>query len=265
MGYLPSNPYNAIVNCKIGDLSLTPIPPNSLESFTFERDTSTGGNKFTIVVHDETAILIESYLAETAAKGNEGQSYDFAISGIPKDLLPEDTRAKSDETLEATGGAKSDSKGSDDESDNPENKPDAQSIGTYARVLQVPGTLAIGGGPEPAPLADDGSNPEARADTPVEIKMRGETGRTFSKTNQSTLRGGSDETNAVFGSTGPQTSVGESPDRADEVERTVIDNSQLVYANPSYGLREIYGVKIPEGVWMSEDALKEHSGGRGDG
>ena len=77
MGYIPSNPNFAVVNCKIGDLDLTPIPPNVLEEFTYERVTSNGqANKLTIVVHDETAVVMESFLAE----GNKDIEFSYGYN-----------------------------------------------------------------------------------------------------------------------------------------------------------------------------------------
>ena len=77
MGYLPSNPHFAVVNCKIGDLNLTPIPPNVLEEFTYERTTQDGrAGKVTFVVHDETAVVMESYIAD----GNRDLEFSYGYN-----------------------------------------------------------------------------------------------------------------------------------------------------------------------------------------
>lgn len=64
MAFLPETPHFAFVSFKIGDLDLTPIPPQHLEQFNYERVTKTGvGNKILLTVHDQTAVEIESALA----------------------------------------------------------------------------------------------------------------------------------------------------------------------------------------------------------
>ena len=77
MGYLPANPHFAVVNCKLGELNLTPIPPNVLEEFTYERTTQDGrAGKVTFVVHDETAVLMESYIAD----GNRTLEFSYGYN-----------------------------------------------------------------------------------------------------------------------------------------------------------------------------------------
>lgn len=87
MGFIPLSPHFAFVNFKLGDLNLTPIPPQNLEQFNYERVTKTGqANKLLMTVHDPTATALESALANGDRTGefsygyvNGGQSDTYSI------------------------------------------------------------------------------------------------------------------------------------------------------------------------------------------
>ena len=76
MGVLPETPHFAFVDFKIGNLVLSPIPPQHIQSFTYTRTTKTGeANKFSLTVYDDTAVVIEYALTNnTSMSGNNGMS-----------------------------------------------------------------------------------------------------------------------------------------------------------------------------------------------
>lgn len=252
MGYIPSNPNYAVVNCKIGDMNITPIPPNSLESFTFERDTVSSGNKFSIVVHDETAIIMESYLAEAAGRARNNESYDYDgfdiqdMSTVDEGTMDEVNKNIDDLIDKMTGGKEQ----------TEEN-----------RALMRTALLRSHG---INPIAEIPQSSASHATYVTTEEDRNHKKVQLVSDNDSPFSGLSlDETNTIGGGTGRVTTDIDTPNRTvtmtEDVERNVIDNSKLRYADPATGIHEIYGVTIPEGVWMDPvAALMEHSGGRGD-
>lgn len=59
---MPSNPFYAFVELWIGDVNMTLIPPQHLQSFTYTRTSANELGKFIISLFDETAILVENQL-----------------------------------------------------------------------------------------------------------------------------------------------------------------------------------------------------------
>ena len=57
--FIPEYPYFAFINCKMGDLDLSPIPPQHIQSLTIEKSINNVIPGGTLTVFDETAILIE--------------------------------------------------------------------------------------------------------------------------------------------------------------------------------------------------------------
>lgn len=267
MAYIPANPHFAVVNVKIGDLNLTPIPPNSLESFTFERDTNQGaGNKFTIVVHDETAIIMESYLAEVAHKAMQSQSYEFE-SELPN-IYNEDGTLKDEEKSDDVNKKETSEtkKPGDSTSSEGGSEPSAAmlmaaSLDDEQPIYEVPTAYADFVSVSEEPLDDDGSPLIVRDGTNLNaLKVRG------IRDNSVPFSSVDGDTTLIMGTTGRNvTETSSTVYRENYVPPNIIDNSKLVYADPAEGIHEIYGVTIPENVWMDpEGALKEHSGGKGD-
>lgn len=82
MSSLPSNPHFAFVNVKIGDTSITPIPPQHVEHFSYERSTRSdvgASNKIILTLHDMSAMLLEYEIA----KGNRQLEFSYGyVDGI---------------------------------------------------------------------------------------------------------------------------------------------------------------------------------------
>lgn len=82
MSITPSNPHFATVSIKIGDTSITPIPPQHLEHFSYERSTRSdvgASNKIILTLHDESAMLLEYEIA----KGNRLLEFSYGyVNGI---------------------------------------------------------------------------------------------------------------------------------------------------------------------------------------
>ena len=280
MSYIPANPHFAIVNCKIGDLNLTPIPPDSLESFTYERDTNQGaGNKFTIVVHDETAIVMESYLAETAFKAMNAEGYEF--EGGLTNVYKEGSGGSTESSSSSVSSSNQDiNKKPNPESTINQHDPDRyynkneSSNEPKAQLMSISSFEEI-----PTFYSSSESEPlygiDTRSDDTDELVIRRDDSnhaalrmRTI-QNNESAFSTSNSETSTVSGTTGRYTTVNTSPIYGNTTREPVIpnkiDDSKLVYADPADGIHEIYGVKIPDDVWMDPvAALKEHSGGRGD-
>lgn len=252
MGYIPANPHYAVVNCKIGDLNLTPIPPNALESFTYERYTTTAGNKFTIVVHDETAIIMESFLAEAAFKAAEQESYDFDISDMIKPGM--------------FNGIFDDQSGESEKNDTSD-KGDEENKDEDDKAQQT----NLIGSPDVSETGVLGTTQEERRKRKVRsavyraVSSKNSRGAKMVVENESNLNSFDiDETNTITGTSDHTTFEEETPYRDYTKHRNRIDNSKLEYADPKDGIRNLYGVVIPPNVWVGEEALQEHSGGRGD-
>lgn len=80
MSSLPSNPHFAFVNVKIGDTSITPIPPQHVEHFSYERSTRSdvgASNKIILTLHDMSAMLLEYEIA----KGNRQLEFSYGYVG----------------------------------------------------------------------------------------------------------------------------------------------------------------------------------------
>ena len=249
MSYIPANPHFAIVNCKIGDLNLTPIPPDSLESFTYERDTNQGmGNKFTIVVHDETAIVMESYLAEVAFKAMNSESYDFG--GDLTNIYDEHDSSDDVNRIEYSGQSTEDT-----------DTPAAQSISTFALLNDTPTTVANFASPTYSSgiydSDDDNDSIVIHSDNKAAIRARD----IHDNTTPFSSIGG--DTNTIGGGTGVTSTVNETPivNTNIPVAPNKIDNSKLEYADPVTGLREFYGMTVPYDTWIGIEALDEFRDG----
>ena len=267
MSYIPANPHFAIVNCKIGDLNLTPIPPDTLESFTYERDTNMGaGNKFTIVVHDETAILMESYLAETAFKAMNSQGFDFGEDDniydgdklkdeyvdINKKPTPE--RVKLDENGNEIQG---------DDKDGKEDEAQAQSINYSVNLMSLSDFDDI-----PTFYQSTYDTSSSRSNN-EELTMRQDESNHAAllhrniRENETAFSSIDSDTNIISGGTGRSITTNTSPiyDISTSVIPNIIDNDKLDYADPSTGIDSIYGYRVSEGTWVGEEALKEFDNG----
>ena len=280
MSYIPANPHFAIVNCKIGDLNLTPIPPNSLESFTYERDTNQGaGNKFTIVVHDETAIVMESYLAETAFKAMNAEGYEF--EGGLTNVYKEGSSGTTEGSGSTSGSSSSSANQDINKKPNPEStltqhdpdrynnrnessdEPKAQlmSISSFDEIptfydssVTTPyiGTYDARNSNDDLVIGRDESNHAA-------LRMRN------IQSNESAFSSSDMDTNLVTGSSGVYVTENTSPiygnTSREPVIPNIIDDEKLHYADPSTGIRELFGFKVNDEVWMSEKAIAEFSDG----
>ena len=58
------NPFYAFVELSVGDMDLSVLPPQHIQQFTYVRKPHNAANKFTIVLFDETALLVEAQLAK---------------------------------------------------------------------------------------------------------------------------------------------------------------------------------------------------------
>ena len=252
MSYIPANPHFAIVNCKIGDLNLTPIPPDSLESFTYERDTNQGaGNKFTIVVHDETAIVMESYLAETAFKAMNSEGYEFegGLTNVYKEGSVESQDINKKPNPE---------KASDEVTVNTPTEANLMTISSFDEIptfYQTPSEDTVttySDGNDELVIRRDESNHAA-------LRMRSV------QDNESVFNTSEMETSLVTGSSGVYSTVNTSPiygnTSREPVIPNIINDDELVYADPSTGIRELDGFKLDDDVWMSEKAIAEFSDG----
>ena len=254
MSYIPANPHFAIVNCKIGDLNLTPIPPDTLESFTYERDTNMGaGNKFTIVVHDETAILMESYLAETAFKAMNSQGFDFGEDDniydgnelkdeyvdINKKPTPE--RVKLDEN----GNEIQDEAQNINYSVNLMARSDFDDIPTFYQS-----TYDATNSNDDLIMRQDDSNHVALLHRNI-------------RNNETAFSSVDGDTNIISGGVGRSVTENTSPiyDTSPAIIPNIINNDELNYSDPSTGIRELFGFKIPDNVWVGRKAIAEFSDG----
>lgn len=265
MGYIPANPHFAVVNCKIGDLNLTPIPPDTLESFTFERDTNQGGgNKFSITVYDETAIVMESYLAEVAFKEMQGQSYEFDTDNIYEGNKLKDEYVLDDINKKQTPErVKFDSEGNRVEEQSDE--PVAQAMSISQPLDELPQISSLSDIPTfySNTFTEEEDKVEIRQDNTNLMALRAKS----IDSNENTYRLAEDtDTNMIAGPAGISSTVDTSPIYSinDPVIPNQIDDSKLNYADPSTGLREIFGYKIPDDVYVGEKALQEFRGGKGE-
>ena len=257
MSYIPSNPHFAVVNCKIGDLNLTPIPPNTLESFTYERNTDSGmGNKFSIVVHDETAIVMESYLAETAFKGMNSESYDFGDELVN---IYKEGNDSTDINVKPSPESSSDSTTTENDSGSTVQTMSIDSLTPIGSVDDLPrfyqsvSSDSLDSNDEELTLKQDNSNHAA-------IRAR------RIRENDTALSSASNDTNMISGGVGKSTTTNTSPIYSESSYHNAviplkIDDSKLVYADPSTGIRELGGFPIGNDVWMSEKAIAEFSDG----
>lgn len=76
----PSNPFYAYVMLSIGDHDITALPPKHLESFNYERVTKEHSNKVMFSLHDETALVIESWLLDSVVDGSIPCSWRYGYS-----------------------------------------------------------------------------------------------------------------------------------------------------------------------------------------
>ena len=260
MSYIPANPHFAIVNCKIGDLNLTPIPPDTLESFTYERDTNNGaGNKFSIVVHDETAILMESYLAEAAFKAMQNQGYEFDFEGENiydgnklKDEYVDINKKPTPERVYLT-----DENSDEDEPSTISYKVNLMSLDDVNDVSEMPAfyqsTYSSNG-------SESSDELQLRRDESNHISLRN---RDINE-NRTAFSSMDGDTYIISGGTGRSSTDSTSP-IYDTNYRTVIplkiDNSKLDYSDPSSGIRELDGYRLNDNVWMSKKAIAEFMDG----
>lgn len=247
MSYIPANPHFAIVNCKIGDLNLTPIPPDTLESFTYERDTDSGiGNKFSITVHDETAIVMESYLAETAFKMMNAESYDFGDVDQLTNIYAESTDINKKEVSESSSN-----------SEEQNNEASAMSISAYDLSDEIP-----------AFYQSTLSSSKSTVDNELTLRRDNSNQTTLKNrriTENTTAFSSVDgDTNIISGGVGKNVTTNTSPIYTNTGKVVIplkIDNSKLIYADPSTGISELGGYPIENNVWMSEKAIAEFSDG----
>lgn len=75
--HMPDNPNFATLKLKIGDTTISEVPPKHILSFEYDRVTQTEANSVTMELYDETAIELEYEIA----KGKDKVEFSYGYSG----------------------------------------------------------------------------------------------------------------------------------------------------------------------------------------